>query len=179
MKKGKNRAVPLVFRVAANFALFGLFLLFALFYTKNGRSPLALQIATTESFTHYEEFEIPRAHGDPLMNDRVAISVRDSKVDFVVFYNSSPSERYPGYVGSKIGNDGLAVGHILMGSFNDRMELTGTRKAYEIQDGQVLQYPIRMHMSAEAYAKALAEIQEDPSLAGLKARIRKKRTRGR
>lgn len=179
-KKGKDRAFSFAQRAMFTLLGFALFVLFALFYTRGTHSPLAMQLSTAQALNinRYDEIEISGAQEESVSNDRMAISVRSNKVDFIVFYRSSSNQGYPRYLSSEL-SEGLAVGHILVSSYNDRIELTGTRKAYEIRDGQVLEYPIRMNVDFESYIQTVISIQADPSIAGLKAYNQNRRSQGR
>ncbi|MBK1875771.1 hypothetical protein JIN87_02765 [Pelagicoccus mobilis] len=116
---------------------------------------------SASDFNYYQELQL-YSFSETVSNDRIAISIRKGKVDFVVLYGSKQGG-YPKYSGGKIGN-GTAVGHILRTSYTDRIELTGTRKAYEIRNGQVHSAPIRRSVDAWRLSEFIDSIRENPTV---------------
>lgn len=133
--------------------------------SRTGQAP-ALDLASLPDFNYYDEIEL-RNFGTGTANDHMAVSVRNGVLDFVVFYRSAESG-YPKYLGQRRG-DGLAVGHILKTSYSDRLELTNTRTAYEMRDGQILQYPIRQTLTPNSLGDFLIELRANPSIEGLRS----------
>lgn len=149
-------------------------LLIGLFYTRSGHAPI-LAFAAVPEFNLYQEVDLSAA-GDSERNDRMAISIRSGHVDFIVFYRSTAASEYPNFVGTQLGNE-IVVGHIMLSSYTHRIEVTGTRKAYEIRGDQILEYPLKMQPTPQSLLHFLSEIRNDPSIAGLKARRRSARAR--
>ncbi len=92
----------------------------------------------------------------------VAISVRGGKLDYIVFYNKE--ERWhPNYFVSMSEKD-KPLGQISITSRTDIVEVTGSKKAYEILDGDVRELPVNMRLTRNGAWDLVTLLGNDYSL---------------
>lgn len=92
-------------------------------------------------------------------NNRHIVSIRDGKIDFMVFMKAR-ERGYPNYSASMIGEN-RAVGFIMRTSFKDRVNITGSSKAYELTKDGVKSTSIDIEISPLELPELLGKFEGD------------------
>ncbi|EDY82122.1 hypothetical protein VDG1235_1742 [Verrucomicrobiia bacterium DG1235] len=114
----------------------------------------------------YFEDSFPTVSGER----RIAVSLRAGSVDFLVMMHGD-NRGYPKYVGGQFGTE-LAIGHILLDSFEEGIELLGTGKAYQISEGGVRDMDFPARLDALEVADLVGSLKGDFTLERLEEAAR-------
>lgn len=114
---------------------------------------------------YYFETSVPTLDGER----QLAINLVGGAVDFIVLIHGD-NRGFPRYVGSKLGKDEV-IGQIYETSFSDRIEISGTEKAYEISNGIVTEKAFSHRMSSREIPDLLGALGDEFTLERLETAI--------
>lgn len=114
---------------------------------------------------YYYETSVPTLNGER----QLIVNLVGGAVDYIVLIHGD-NRGFPRYVGTRMGKD-KAMGEIYLTGYSDRIEITGTGKAYEISNGKVEQAKVAHRMSSREIPDLLGALDDSFSLEQLEKAI--------
>lgn len=130
------------------------------------RSPRTSNQLTTGFVSGPSNYYVDQSIGIDSNRMRVALSIRSGRLDYIVFINER-IKGYPRYAATLI-EENKAVGYIMVSSFNDKIKISGTRKAYDISDGELIEHSINIRLGAFDVPRLISLLGTDFSIDQLK-----------